>query len=207
MKKIFAKIYKGAQVVLGFLILLATPILLYKGVKAIPRFLGVQGWSLNLLIGLGGVILFSWIFILLMGSWIWGVRHLKKFTGKHTLLMFCMMLLQLLLFINLYFAVLYAEIGIVDNEGRVTKDYGDCLYFSVVTFTTLGYGDFHPTVAARKLVCVQALLGYLFLGLSVGMVLFAFFNVFGTRGTFLTYEAALKVQKQEKGKEEEKEKA
>ncbi|KYK34067.1 MAG: hypothetical protein AYK18_14550 [Theionarchaea archaeon DG-70] len=39
--------------------------------------------------------------------------------------------------------------GIVDNSGTVATEYSTCLYFNIVAFTTLGYGDFHPTDAAR----------------------------------------------------------
>jgi len=44
------------------------------------------------------------------------------------------------------------------NGGRVTRD--DALYFSAVTFTTLGYGDFVPRAGAgRMLASFEALLG------------------------------------------------
>lgn len=42
------------------------------------------------------------------------------------------------------------------------------LYFSVVTFTTLGYGDFQPHPDLRLLAGFEAVLGYIYLGLTVG---------------------------------------
>ena len=37
-------------------------------------------------------------------------------------------------------------IGLSDANNNDSKIYDvyDCLYFSLVTFTTVGYGDFHP---------------------------------------------------------------
>lgn len=49
-------------------------------------------------------------------------------------------------------------------------DYDVALYFSMVTWTTLGYGDFAPAPDLRLLAGLQAGLGYLFLGLIVGLV-------------------------------------
>lgn len=47
------------------------------------------------------------------------------------------------------------------------------LYFSTVTFSTLGYGDFAPLQAARGVAAFQAVLGNLHLGIFVGTVLVA----------------------------------
>jgi hypothetical protein len=39
------------------------------------------------------------------------------------------------------------------------------LYFSLVTFTTLGFGDVTPiTVAARRWVMLEVIIGYIMLG-------------------------------------------
>jgi hypothetical protein len=43
------------------------------------------------------------------------------------------------------------------------------LYFSIVTWTTLGYGDFTPPAAIRMIAAIQAMLGYIFLGILVGL--------------------------------------
>ena len=49
------------------------------------------------------------------------------------------------------------------------NDGESALYFSVVTWTTLGYGDFSPPADIRLIAAIQALLGYVFLGTSVGL--------------------------------------
>jgi len=67
-----------------------------------------------------------------------------------------------ILFVTLMFAFAYSRVGV---------DYGSYetaispLYFSVVTLTTLGYGDVVPTsISAQILAVIQALLGYVGLG-------------------------------------------
>lgn len=53
--------------------------------------------------------------------------------------------------------------------GMLTRVFGECLYLSVITITTLGFGDIVPsTAAARVLVMVEALIGIGFLALVVG---------------------------------------
>jgi len=42
-------------------------------------------------------------------------------------------------------------------------DWLDCLYFSVVTLTTVGYGDFAPTTSAGKVFTIF----YIILGLGI----------------------------------------
>jgi len=48
----------------------------------------------------------------------------------------------------------------------------DAVYFSAVTFSTLGYGDFRPCEVARIWAAGQAILGNLHLGLIVGAAFF-----------------------------------
>src|SRR4051812_16054276 len=47
------------------------------------------------------------------------------------------------------FASIYRYFGIVQASNlAINHDPRDCLYFSAVTWTTLGYGDFYPTPSA-----------------------------------------------------------
>lgn len=70
------------------------------------------------------------------------------------------------------FAWVYTGCGILDTAGNVVNTPAECLYFSVVTFTTLGYGDFRPTEASRAVAAIEALTGYVFLGVMVGVTMF-----------------------------------
>lgn len=66
-------------------------------------------------------------------------------------------------------SAIFSGYGYIQPAGTVPAKF-DSLYFSVVTWTTLGYGDFQPKPALRLLAAMQAVYGYLFLGLIVGSV-------------------------------------
>ncbi len=66
------------------------------------------------------------------------------------------------LLIILFWACLYGLVGIQYNlsEGQPGLDnYLTNVYFSIVTFTTLGYGDFSPVENGRIFASLQAMLG------------------------------------------------
>lgn len=77
------------------------------------------------------------------------------------------------------YAIIYSLNGITDgavNEfGKpiVINDIVDCLYFSMVTWTTLGYGDLQPISSTRFVAASEALMGYF----SVGLIVGAYFEV------------------------------
>jgi hypothetical protein len=68
------------------------------------------------------------------------------------------------------FASLFASSGIIKSDDMIVKDFVSSIYFSLVTFTTLGYGDFKPTEEIRFFAATEALLGYLCMGVFVGTV-------------------------------------
>lgn len=71
------------------------------------------------------------------------------------------------------FAAMYAQIGIMDTTQQgspVIHNFWTAAYLSVVTFTTLGYGDIYPTGLGRALAAMQAFTGYVILGLLASSV-------------------------------------
>jgi len=68
------------------------------------------------------------------------------------------------------FAFFFAANGIVNSDGMIVQDFLSAIYFSIVTFTTLGYGDFRPTEGIRLYAATEALLGYLCMGVFVATV-------------------------------------
>jgi hypothetical protein len=64
------------------------------------------------------------------------------------------------------FASLYKIFGVMDR-GKETTLPDACLYFSIVTWTTLGYGDVVPTDASRMIAASEALVGYIFMAILI----------------------------------------
>lgn len=54
---------------------------------------------------------------------------------------------------------------------QIDQSLSSALYYSTVTFTTLGYGDFQPIPRMRLLAGIEALIGYAYLGLTVGLLI------------------------------------
>lgn len=72
------------------------------------------------------------------------------------------------------FALLYRGLGLLDTRDWSTVvDKSDFVYFSVVTFSTLGYGDFRAVEGVRIWAALQAIYGNVHLGMLAGAVFFA----------------------------------
>jgi hypothetical protein len=76
--------------------------------------------------------------------------------------------LTILIFSCLYY-VNYSDLtGTTKAEGM--KAFWESTYFSVVTISSLGYGDIKPTGIVRFLSCIEVLIGFLFIGIIIGKV-------------------------------------
>lgn len=73
----------------------------------------------------------------------------------------------ILILMVVVFAKAYQVNGLLHADGRIvpSEDHGTHLYFSMVTWTTLGFGDFRPTPASQVWAAIEGLCGYVFLGL------------------------------------------
>ena len=65
------------------------------------------------------------------------------------------------------FAAVYGSFGYYDLCVVGAKTPTDVLYFSYVTFTTLGFGDLRPVGMCRAIAVAEAISGYVLLGLFV----------------------------------------
>ncbi|NVO56127.1 two pore domain potassium channel family protein [Rhodobacteraceae bacterium B1Z28] len=65
------------------------------------------------------------------------------------------------------FAAVYGAFGYQDLCVLGAQGPADALYFSYVTFTTVGYGDLSPVGLCRALAAAEAVTGYILLGLFV----------------------------------------
>ncbi len=73
----------------------------------------------------------------------------------------------------LAFAVLFRNIGIHDGTTCIKPSVAvDAIYFSAVTFSTLGDGDFKPCAFGRLFAASEAIVGNLHLGMIVGAAFF-----------------------------------
>ena len=83
-----------------------------------------------------------------------------------------MLLLPAMLCFVVAFSVLYYGFGEITLNATPIEGFGHALYFSVVTWSTLGYGDIVPANAiTRTIASVEAIFGYLFMGILVAFVL------------------------------------
>jgi hypothetical protein len=83
---------------------------------------------------------------------------IRQPTKLQALLLISQLGLYLALFIY-GFARLYEERGLI-KFGHVIHSFHDSIYFSVVTWTTLGAGDLLPTEELKSWVAIQALYSY-----------------------------------------------
>ena len=81
------------------------------------------------------------------------------------------LVLNALLIILLFTGLYYASDGVAKSDDPAFEDYDptmdESLYFSVVTFTTLGYGDFSPKPDFRFFAALEAFTGAFTIALSV----------------------------------------
>lgn len=70
------------------------------------------------------------------------------------------------------FACFYMVFGVVEgNNNQAITGLWDHVYFSVVTFTTLGYGNFVPAnTAAEVIAAIEAIVGFSVFAFLIGMV-------------------------------------
>lgn len=69
----------------------------------------------------------------------------------------------------IFFATRCMVDGISDGKNTITSS-GTCLYFSIVTWTTLGYGDYRPTEALQMWAAVEAMVGYIFMAIFIAVL-------------------------------------
>lgn len=66
-----------------------------------------------------------------------------------------------------------------DAQPKVFSSIPKCFYFSIITVTSVGYGDIHPITHLGKLICsITAILGVGLHGLFIGVMGAAFMTIF-----------------------------
>ncbi|MBW2244210.1 MAG: two pore domain potassium channel family protein [Deltaproteobacteria bacterium] len=152
------------------------------GPKRVPRPLAVLLVA-PILVGLLGLderwaaAAGSWYHIplLLVATWavIDRVVHAERVDEDVVVGSICAYVLAAIAFAAIYAGLERALPGAfsLGGEGGETRDFGRLLYFSLVTITTLGYGDITPIhAAAQTLVCVESVLGVLYPAVVVARI-------------------------------------
>ncbi|MET4161938.1 prepilin signal peptidase PulO-like enzyme (type II secretory pathway) [Marinobacterium sp. MBR-111] len=111
------------------------------------------------------------MFLLLIGLATFSSVRFFKSDSKFEALYFYVVSLG---FMITMFAVIYKSFNICCDLNGEVLDTGwyDAFYFSVVTWTTLGYGDFKPTNDLKIFAMAEALMGQIFMALLAGKVMF-----------------------------------
>jgi Ion channel len=72
------------------------------------------------------------------------------------------------------FAVTYGTFQVIGSTGNLSDKslhIFDYIYFSVITFTTLGYGDLHPVgILGEALACLEVFAGFIMFGVLLSFV-------------------------------------
>ncbi|MCB2167975.1 MAG: potassium channel family protein [Deltaproteobacteria bacterium] len=75
----------------------------------------------------------------------------------------------ILMWLILVFAVIYWRNGLVVSGSYREISFFESMYFSVTTWTTLGYGDMSPPDRIKHITSIEALLGYMGTGIWVAI--------------------------------------
>ena len=167
-----------------FLILASTLLLMFSAINALPKLhrmrsvvaaLGLISLLLAILLRYEhidyryGNITLAGIFLVLFGSLIHRLTHQRPVTSE---LLYG--LVAMYLQIGLVFAIGYDLIeafipgSFAFSNEIAPLDHNDFTYFSMITLTTIGYGDIYPTGSlARMLVTLEGVTGVMFIGLSM----------------------------------------
>ena len=70
----------------------------------------------------------------------------------------------------LSFALHYKASGLLGPNGEFIPSFKDALYFSITTFTTLGYGDFQPQPEHRLTTSLEALSGMVSMAIGASLI-------------------------------------
>jgi hypothetical protein len=85
---------------------------------------------------------------------------------------------SLLLILHLFEMAVWAAAYAV---GNVLPDFETSLYYSIKSYTTVGYGDILPPDSWRLLGPIEAAVGILMLGWSTGIIVAAVQRVYNSR--------------------------
>jgi hypothetical protein len=127
--------------------------------------------EMDVWISFGSLVL---VFSVVLWQGIWR----NEFQSKIDRLLVIGIVISFICAITTTYALVYRHLGLKDGEDLV-HDPITCLYFSIVTWTTLGYGDVTPSLDARLIAASEAVVGYIFMGGYIWMLSMSFRRIWG----------------------------
>lgn len=105
----------------------------------------------------------------------WRDFHLYNYLIRLKWRDFWMILAAFLILLNIFFAGIYTLVGVeqLNNipSGSIFSDFGFAFYFSVQTFTTVGYGALSPVGHTASLIAsVEAMMGLIGFAFATGLL-------------------------------------
>jgi len=114
-----------------------------------------QHWIIPAYGLIAGVVLYLRLIIIVVQKWI--LR--RKDSVWHELLTALRIAALVTILLSL-FAATYSFFGLKEGAAIVKHNFADAMYFSAVTFTTVGYGDIVPAGYMRLVASIEAFTGY-----------------------------------------------
>jgi voltage-gated potassium channel len=125
---------------------------------------------------IGSVMIFLTVAIHAVGATLW-LRHVAKWhasrhfdTGPMTLFHAVSRTSGMLLLLHFIEMVMWAVLFLSLPEKGGLKNFSEALYFSIITFTTLGYGDITLSEQWNLLSGAEAMVGITVFGLTTAML-------------------------------------
>ncbi len=141
--------------------------------KPFPIIIGILACFLIILFYRQGIGKWAWalmIFLWASGATAWPIILMRK--GREGLAI--ALLLASLAGMIMSFAFLHQLTGLAlsDEKNLEPTTLEDATYFSVVTWTTLGYGDLRPRPEGRLIASTEAIVGYIYMGFFIAFIFY-----------------------------------
>ena len=102
--------------------------------------------------------------------WLFILEYTCKY-GESPLRFAIWVLAIILIFASLYSPCGFVELGGVEWKDNIIDDAITATHFSVITFSTLGYGNIHPiNLAAKIITCIEVFIGYITFGILLVLI-------------------------------------
>ncbi len=111
----------------------------------------------------------AFLLIYLYPTFLWSIARSMGESDSYTSVVVQIVLMTM--FYVLIFALVYYDSGLISAGKLVEIPFITAIYFSITTLTTLGYGDFAPPPDIRLMTSLEAIIGYITLGVWVAVAM------------------------------------